>query len=303
MKKIMLMMLVAVLVAGFSLSGVAADRGYANPEMVISAEELHSDLESGEDIAILDVTNKMNYTKAHIPGAVSIWGGEMATTNQVKGEDVKGLILPPQEFEDVMEEKGISNNTRVVVYDHSGGLWATRVWWMLQVYNHQGQVQLLDGGIKAWQNKDYDVNHLPEGADEGSYTVNKVNEDMIISTSELNNNLGQSDFAVIDTRSAAEYKGEKALGGANRAGRIPGAIHIEWTENSDENGLLKPASELKKLYQNHGVTPDKEIAMYCHTSVRATYNYFALKLIGYPNLKIYDAAWVGWANDPSLEIE
>ena len=303
MKKITVMLMLAALLIVLTSAVFAADRGYTNPEMLISAEKLHSELENGVDIAILDVTNKMNYTKAHIPGAVRIWGGEMATTNEVKGEDVKGLILPPKEFSKVMEEKGISNNTRVVVYDHSGGLWATRVWWMLQVYDHQGQVQLLEGGIKAWQNKDYDVDHLSASVDQGNYKVNNVKEELIISTNELKRKLDDSQFEVIDTRSAAEYKGEKAFDGANRKGRIPGAIHIEWTENAKEKGHFKSANELKELYKSQGVTPDKEIALYCHTSVRATYNYFALRLIGYQNLRIYDAAWVGWANDPSLEIE
>lgn len=303
MKKILVLSLVMLLLLGISSLVLAADRGYTNPEMVISAEELQAQMESGAEIAILDVANKMKYTKAHIPGAVSIWGGEMATTDQIKGEDVKGLILEPQEFAKVMEEKGISNNTRVVVYDHSGGLWATRIAWMLQVYNHQGQIQLLDGGLKAWESKDYEIDHLPAGVDTGNYTVNSTKQELMISTSAIKNKLGKSDFVVIDTRSKAEYTGEKTFGGANRKGHIPGAIHIEWTENAQENGLLKSAAELKKLYQEHGVTPDKEIALYCHTSVRATYNYWALKLIGYPNVKVYDQAWVGWANDPALPIE
>lgn len=47
----------------------------------------------------------------------------------------------------------------------------------------------------------------------------------------------------------------------------------------NENGTLKSADELKKLYESVGVTPDKEMITYCGIGERASYTWFVLKYL------------------------
>ena len=42
-----------------------------------------------------------------------------------------------------------------------------------------------------------------------------------------------------------------------QSGAIPGAAHVEWTRNLGPDGSFKPAAELRAMYEQAGVTPDK----------------------------------------------
>jgi thiosulfate/3-mercaptopyruvate sulfurtransferase len=59
-------------------------------------------------------------------------------------------MLPPiVQAREVIEQAGIGNNSRVVVYDDSNGLWASRLFWTLEYLGHR-KVALLDGGLSSW---------------------------------------------------------------------------------------------------------------------------------------------------------
>ena len=75
-----------------------------------------------------------------------------------------------------------------------------------------------------------------------------------------------SDIWIIDVRASKEYLGEETLAGAVRPGRIPGVKWIEWREvlikDGPNKGYWKSAEEIRKLFTDLGVTPDKEIYIY-----------------------------------------
>ena len=138
---------------------------------------------------VIAVTGKVNYTKGHIPGAVKVEHGEMANPEA----ELPNMGMTPKGFADLMAEKGVSNDTQLVLYDHSGGLWAARLWWQARMYGHEN-VQLLDGGFKAWKKADYDVAHLGSGVNEADYQVEKVKDEFVISTEEVEQKLERDDF-------------------------------------------------------------------------------------------------------------
>jgi thiosulfate/3-mercaptopyruvate sulfurtransferase len=105
----------------------------------------------------------------------------------------------------------------------------------------------------------------------------------------------------VDTRSDAEYTG--ALVRAKRGGAIPGAVHLEWTNNLDGRGFFKSAEELKEMYAAREITPDKEVIPHCQGAYRSAHTYLALRLIGYPNVRNYLGSWGEWGNRPDLPIE
>jgi thiosulfate/3-mercaptopyruvate sulfurtransferase len=125
----------------------------------------------------------------------------------------------------------------------------------------------------------------------------------------------RKDVVVLDTRSAAEFSGlESAIDraqrgseharGAVRAGRVPGAVNVDWTENvTGAVGVFKPAAELKRLYESRGVTPDREIVAYCASGGRAAQTLFTLKLLGYPKVRLYYGSFSDYSARPEAPVE
>jgi thiosulfate/3-mercaptopyruvate sulfurtransferase len=80
-------------------------------------------------------------------------------------------------------------------------------------------------------------------------------------------------------------------------GHIPGARNIPWAKAVNPDGTFKSAEELKALYEPLGVTPDKDIVVYCRIAERSSHSWFVLKyLLGYPRVKNYDGSWTEWGN-------
>jgi thiosulfate/3-mercaptopyruvate sulfurtransferase len=98
---------------------------------------------------------------------------------------------------------------------------------------------------------------------------------------------------VLDTRSAGEYKGA----------RIPGAVNVEWKQNLTPDGTFRPADELRKLYADHGLTPDKEIVSHCASGGRAAQTLFTLKLLGYPKVRVYYGSFSDYTSRPDAPVE
>src|SRR5919107_1070434 len=90
------------------------------------------------------------YDGAHIPGAVYVdWTSDITDPD----DPVPAQIAPPERFADLMGSLGIGDDTSVVVYDHAGGQFATRLWWALTYYGHDS-VLVLDGGWRKWTAED-----------------------------------------------------------------------------------------------------------------------------------------------------
>ena len=106
---------------------------------------------------------------------------------------------------------------------------------------------------------------------------------------------------ILDTRTDGEYTGAAVR--ARRGGAVPGAVHIEWTRNLTPEGDFKPASELKKMYEDAGVTPEREVITYCQGGYRAAHSYVALRLLGYPRVRMYVGSWKEWGDKEELPVE
>ena len=90
---------------------------------------------------------------------------------------------------------------------------------------------------------------------------------------------------------------------AKRGGAVPGAVHIEWTQNLTPEGEFKPAAALRAMYEDAGVTPDREVITYCQGGYRAAHAYLALRLLGYPRVRTYVGSWKEWGDRDDLPVE
>ncbi|OLS21902.1 MAG: Thiosulfate sulfurtransferase [Candidatus Heimdallarchaeota archaeon LC_2] len=274
--------------------------------MIISVEELKRVM--GEhDIVLVDCfSNEHQYLRAHIPSAIKLHGNPDMKAGD---KDNPGILYPEaNEFEKIMYEMGIGANTTVVAYDNDGSLFASRFLWGLMYYGHN-KVKLLDGGWRAWINLGNPVSidfHQPK--ENPTKFQSKINHDLVISKDSLLRNLGNSNTKIIDTRTLDEYQGKDARGNM-RSGKVPGAIHIEWTQMLSgsnpkaEVSFFKPNSEIEEMFKNAEIDKKNHIVPYCQGAVRACLTAYALVNAGYDNISVYDGSMKEWANDPLTPLE
>ncbi|MFW5769296.1 MAG: rhodanese-like domain-containing protein, partial [Spirochaetota bacterium] len=86
-------------------------------------------------------------------------------------------------------------------------------------------------------------------------------------------------------------------------GTIPTSVHIDFARNNFKDGTYKPVRQILILYDDFNIAPDDTVIVFCKTSVRAAQTFLALYNAGYRDVKVYDAAWLGWSADSSLPVQ
>lgn len=230
------------------------DRGYAHPELLAETDWLAGRL-AEPMLRIVDARHPDQYAAAHIPGAVNLngFGGIPRAAN--------GDMASPDVFASLAGDLGISNDTTVVVYDDPSQTMAMVAWTFLY-YGHL-DVRILDGGLAKWSRENRPVStETPDYPHAGF--VPKPPEAIYCSLDQARVAVGQPKTVFWDTRSLEEFQGTRAgFGPPIRMGRIPGGVHLEWSELFEEDAkTLKPAKELHALLASHGIAPEYEIDTY-----------------------------------------
>ncbi|SJZ37482.1 rhodanese-like domain-containing protein [Selenihalanaerobacter shriftii] len=282
------------------------ERGYANPDALISAEDLQ-DIKDKDDVVVVDFRHIAKYKLGHVPGAVNVYRSDEENPNAEYG----GMRATPKQMEKMLQSRGINNGDLIVIYDDRGDYDASRMWWILTMYGYDN-VKLLDGGIVRWEALGYDTQISTPDVEEGNFKFDRdeINEDKWLATVEdVKKAIDDKNTVILDTRSEGEYTGAELKKGAERKGRIPTATWIEWKHainggKSEGIRTFKTAQELKKVYGSKGVTADKQIIPYCQSAVRSAHTTFVLtQLLGYEDVRNYDESWIGWSSREELPLE
>jgi thiosulfate/3-mercaptopyruvate sulfurtransferase len=263
----------------------------ASSAYLVSAAELVPALHDTA-LRVVDMGSGDEYAAGHIPGAVHIDWSEL----QVTDTSAASIAAWQGTVTALLGKRGISAQDRVVIYDH-GTLYGARLWWVLDQLGH-AQKQVLDGGFAAWQAAGGPVSKDAVPPQAATYTAHP--QPAVLATeAQVQAALGTG-VQLVDARNPDEYSGQNTSGTA-RGGHIPGAVNVPFTTTAD-GALLKTPDELRALFSAQGVTPDKPVITYCSTGVRGAVDYFALRLAGFPDVRVYTGSWAEWGNDPAAPL-
>jgi thiosulfate/3-mercaptopyruvate sulfurtransferase len=274
--------------------------GYAK-DVLVSTDWV-AEHKDDPDVVVAEVDENTDlYGEGHVPGAVALhWKAELQ-------QQVKRDVIEQPDFEQLMARKGISNDTTVVLYGDKNNWFAAYAYWYLKIYGH-GDVRILDGGRQKWIDEGRELTtHVPAAA-QASYTAQERDESIRARRDGVHQAIGRD--ALVDVRSPQEYSGELIAApgyeqeGAQRAGHIPTAESIPWATAVRDDGTFKTADELRALYADKGITPDRDVTAYCRIGERSAHTWFVLReLLGYERVKNYDGSWTEWGNLVDVPIE
>lgn len=241
--------------------------------------------------------NRAAYDAGHLEGAI-LW-------------DVYQDLLQPSyriieapALELLLSRSGVTSGTTVVFHGYAGAFG----FWLLSLYGHL-EVRLLDGSRKQWEAGGLAMSTTVHALAPSTYQLQGPDSRCRAVRETVEAAIGAPNTLLLDVRSELEYRGERFWPslppqGDERAGHIPGAVHVPIDATQREDGTFKTPDELRGLYAGHGVTEDKDIITYCTVGGRASQAWFVLThLLGYPRVRVYDASWAEWGTLAETPVE
>lgn len=283
--------------AGLNLTVSAQTKPTTAPkvraEMLVTTDWLAKHL-ADKTVFVLHVTRERKaYDEGHIAGARLIALGDLLATR----DGIQNELPPVEKLQKYFENLGIGDSGRIVIYGDSNGLAAARTYFTLDYLGHGDRAALLDGGLEKWKAEKRQLETQSLKPESARFTPRLRTEvvaelDAMRDLSWMASNVAESSAAIIDARPEEQY-----VGAANaRSGHIPGASNVFWMQHltNATDLTMKPATELKKLYEAVGLKPGQQAITYCNTGIQASHAYFTLKYLGY-DVKMYDGSFSEWS--------
>jgi thiosulfate/3-mercaptopyruvate sulfurtransferase len=276
-----------------------------DPGTLVSTDWLEAHLKD-PDLRILDASwfmpdsgrdAKAEYQSAHIPGARFFDIDEIADTRS----GLPHMAPPPEKFVSRMRAMGVGDGHQVVVYDGTGLFSAARVWWTFRLMG-KTDVAVLDGGFPKWQAEGRPIEDMPPVRRDRHITVSRQAH-LVRDVTQVAAAAKLGDHAIIDARSPGRFAGtEPEPRPGLRSGHIPGSANLHYARLLNENGTMKPAGELRMIFEHAGVDLAKPAITTCGSGITAAILSLALERIGKRDHSLYDGSWAEWGMYGDLKV-
>ena len=224
---------------------------YARGDMLVEGAWLQAHL-NDPNLRIVDCDTRDAYRRAHIPGAV------FPSDTFLKNPEDRRFVMKPDQFAAEMKSLGIDDDTLVIAYDQASNT-ASRLWWALNYYGHTN-VKVLNGSWLQWFAEGRPVSLKSESHTTDKPFTPRADESLYATAEYVMSKLDDPNVVIWDVRSDGEWDGTVTRGN-KRQGHMPGAKHLEWTHNyeQDEIKRWKSADALLQQLEACGITPEKEV--------------------------------------------
>ena len=263
--------------------------------------------------------NREAYLSGHIPGAIDI------DTLALESPDTWNR-RSPEELMQALLQHGITADTTVILYGKylspdnndafpgsaAGHIGAIRCAFIM-MYTGVRDVRVLNGGFQSWMDAGYEIStvDVPKKPSNSFGSTIPANPGLAVDLAEAKDMLESENSELVCVRSWPEYIGE--VSGYNyieKTGRIPGAIfgncgtdayHMENYRNLDHT--IREYHEVAGIWNDAGITPDKNLAFYCGTGWRGSEAFYNAWLMGWPRVSVFDGGWFEWSGHPENPVE
>ena len=254
------------------------------------------------DIRSTESGGRASFEAGHIPGAVH--SDYAADGWRVAAGGAGGLLPDMAHLSGILSRIGLTPERHAIIVsageapsDFSA---AARVFWTLKTAGHE-RVSILDGGYRAWHDSGYAVETGPAVPTESAPYPVRLDEGSRAKIDAVETALERTEATLLDGRSQAQFEGRDKSPQVARAGRLPGAVHLDQAKAFQPGtGQLRPFADLERLF---GDIPPGPVISYCNTGHLASTNWFVLSaLLGRPDVRLYDGSMSQWAQDSSRPV-
>lgn len=277
----------------------------STPKPLVSADWLIVNIDAS-DIIVLDATwvppflkdrpsGPACYAAGHIPGAPFFSIDDIADQDTA----LKHMLPSAAYFAEKVAALGVSNNTRVVVYDGNGFFASARTWWMFRAMGHD-EVSVLDGGLKAWQAAGGEATTQVPTPEAGSFKAN-LRQDLVRDMIGVRDHVKAKDIAILDARAQGRFDGTSPEPRPELpSGHLPGSYCVPASSLIAPDGTLRTADELMPILKDY---LDNPVVTSCGSGVSAAVISLALAKVGNWNAAVYDGSWSEWAAQADNPID
>jgi len=264
-----------------------------NDSLLVSPEWLAGRLDDASIVVLHADADREAYDQGHIPGARFIAYDLVAPDR----DGLEDELPDARRLTELFAALGVGDDSRVIIYGPMVA--ASRVFFTLDYLGHGGRAALLDGGLASWRAAGYPTSTQPAEAAPARLS-GALRPERLASAAWMRSRLDDARLAVLDARTAEEYRGERQSTGVPRAGHIPGAARVTWTDLMVD-GRLKTPDALRRLFSEAGADPGDEVVTYCRVGARASVLFFVARYLGFTT-RLYDGSMSEWSSRPELPV-
>lgn len=286
---------------------------FVNPGYLVSTDWLGEHLDD-EDVRVFESTvflgfrdgggyliesGREAYEAGHIPGAGFLDLQEDFSDNS---QELRFMMPAAVEFAAAAGRHGISEKSKLILYDRVGTQWAARLWWMFRSMGCR-QAAVLDGGWVRWE-----AEGRPVSTDPANYPPTTFNPtpdpSRFADLAEIKAFLAAEGGCLINALAPEQHSGADQGRRYGRAGHIPGSTNVPSAALVDPaTALFRPPEELAEMFTAAGADKNKRVLLYCGGGIAASNDALALTLLGYEDVAVYDGSMSEYVKDPSLPLE
>lgn len=269
------------------------DDGHFHGEYIITGEYA-KDRIGAEDVLFIDARGWQKAVLGTLKGAIATTWQDLCTCQEGQAGDADwGKIPAPDDLEGRLGELGITKDKEIIVFADTLDGWGddARLVWEFLAAGFE-DVKMIDGGYAAAKAAGAETQLFASGSEPGEVTVDSIDNTHVMTTEELQANYDE--YTIVDVRTDEEYNGAILYNEA-QGGHLPGAIHVRYTDLFQEDGTLKPNSELAEMFESAGVDKEDKVVTYCTGGIRSAYTQLVLEMCGYENTWNYDQSFWRWA--------